>query len=49
MKHLMRPSEIFPRNVRSEVMNISEKYLSGFPLWMVKSGIGEVLNYYTLN
>lgn len=49
MKHVMRPSKIIARNYRSEVINISEKYLSGFPLWMVKSGIGEALNYYTLN
>jgi hypothetical protein len=49
MKHVMRLSKIIPRNYRGEVINISEKYLSGFPLWMVKRGIGEVLNYYTLN
>jgi hypothetical protein len=43
MKHVMRLSKIIPRNYRGEVINISEKYLSGFPLWMVKRGIGEVL------
>jgi hypothetical protein len=49
MKHVMRPSKIIPRKSRSEVINISEKHLSGFPLRMVKGCIGEVLNYYTVN
>ncbi|MFT7404949.1 MAG: hypothetical protein ACI955_002018 [Zhongshania sp.] len=49
MKYAMRLSKIFSRNVRREVINISEKHLSGFPLRMVKGCIGEVLNYYTVN
>lgn len=49
MKYAMRLSKIFLRKSRSEVINISENYLSGFPLRMVKGCIGEILNYYTVN